>query len=215
MTINNEFWLKKWNDGIIGFHRKSVNEKLSHFFDQIKDESTKRVYVPLCGKSLDMIWLAQQGMEVIGSEISELAIQQFFRENEISFEQTRRRFSSQQVVIENEDFFNFDPRELGTVDAIYDRAAMVAMPSERHAEYAERLLEILRPGGSILLVTFTYKQEQMSGPPFSVTEQSVLQYFKTAKITQLFHQSILEKEPKFQSRGLDSLTETVWRVQKP
>jgi len=214
MTINNEFWQKKWKDGIIGFHKKSVNEKLSGFFAQIKDESTKRVYVPLCGKSVDMIWLAREGMEVIGSEISGLAIQQFFQENKISFEQNQRRFSSEQIVIENDDFFHFDPRELGTIDAIYDRAAMVAMPSERHADYAQRLLKILRPGGSILLVTFTYKQNQMSGPPFSVTEQSVLQHFKPAKITELFHQSILEKEPKFQSRGLDSLTETVWRIQK-
>ena len=161
-----------------------------------------------------MIWLAQQGMQVVGSEISELAIQQFFQENEIDFEQVQKRFSSEQVVVENEDFFRFDPRELGQIDAIYDRAAMVAMPTERHAEYADRLLEILRPGGSILLVTFAYKQEQMSGPPFSVTEQSVRQHFKAATITQLFHQSILENEPKFQSRGLDTLTETVWQIKK-
>ena len=214
MTINNEFWLKKWDDGIIGFHKTSVNEKLSGFFNEVQDESTKRVYVPLCGKSIDMVWLAQQGLQVVGSEIAELAIRQFFSENEIPFEQDGHRFSSEQIVIENNDFYAFDPRTVGPIDAIYDRAAMVAMPTQRHAEYADRLLEILRPGGSILLVTFDYNQEQMSGPPFSIPEKHVLEHFHKGKITKLFHQSILETEPKFQSRGLDRLTETVWRIQK-
>jgi thiopurine S-methyltransferase len=212
--INNDFWMQRWQEGQIGFHRNVVNPKLTEFADQLIDANTKRVYVPLCGKTLDMSWLADQGLHVVGCELSPLAIHQFFEERDTEFEQKIDVYHSSRFTLYQRDFFELDPSTQQPIEAIYDRAAMVAIGYERQTEYARHLLKILAPGGKILLVSFDYDRLEMNGPPFAVADEVVRKSFAGAKVDCLSKRSILEEEPKFKNRGLSRLSESVWLIQK-
>ena len=212
--INNDFWIQRWLDGLIGFHRNAVNPKLTEFTDRLIETNTKRVYVPLCGKTLDMAWLADQGLHVLGCELSPIAIQQFFEEQDCKFERENDVYRSSRFTLYQRDFFALDASKLAPIEAIYDRAAMVAIGYERQAEYAHHLLEILAPGGKILLVSFDYDRAEMNGPPFALTEDLIRESFSGAKLECLSKRSILDEEPKFKNRGLSRLSESVWLIQK-
>lgn len=212
--INNEFWIKRWAEGKTGFHQADVNPKLIEFAERFLDGKSKHAYVPLCGKTKDMLFLVEQGLKVSGSEVSSLAIKSFFSENKLSFEQDTGVYRSEKITLYAQDFFELNPGRETPVDFIYDRAAMVAMPHERHKAYAKHLLDILKPGGKILLISFDYDLTEMSGPPFALSEAVIRNCFETAQIEQLSERSILEDEPKFRDRGLSRLSEAVWQIEK-
>ncbi len=136
---------------------------------QLADQS--RIFVPLCGKSHDLAWLAEQGHAVVGAELSQQAAEAFFEAHEMVPAVTQsgalRRFRSGQIEILAGDFFDLTEQDLGPVDAVFDRAALVALPAEIRPTYTARL-RVLTGTASQLLVSFDYDQSQMKGPPFSV-----------------------------------------------
>ncbi|KTC63401.1 thiopurine S-methyltransferase, partial [Pseudomonas fluorescens ABAC62] len=136
-----------------------------------------KVLVPLCGKSLDLMWLASQGYRVLGVELSEQAVEAFFSEQNLTPRITREGafsvYRADAIEVWCGDFFSLEPRDLTDCTALYDRAAMIALPPLMRARYAEHLNALLRPGCQGLLITLDYDQTQKAGPPFAVTDEEV------------------------------------------
>ncbi|MGR8920568.1 MAG: thiopurine S-methyltransferase [Gammaproteobacteria bacterium] len=171
------FWTQKWADGQIGFHEAEPHPMLLRYFDELGLGAGARVFVPLCGKSNDMPWLAAHGLEVVGVELSAIAVADFFRENALSASVTgagalRRHVAGAYTLFEG-DFYDLDLVALGHVDAIYDRAALIALPPPMRARYAEHLTHLAPPDCRSLLVTVDYDENAVSPPPFIVSEAEI------------------------------------------
>ena len=170
------YWHQRWDRGEIGFHASEVNPALVQRLDQLNLESGSRILVPLCGKTHDIGWLLAQDLDVVGVELSPIAVSELFEnlgvEPEIDDSGPLRRFSAPNLEIWNGDFFDLTPEALGLVDAVYDRAALVALPESMRQRYAAHLIALTHAAPQLLL-TYEYDQAQMAGPPFSVPEAEV------------------------------------------
>ncbi len=200
---NPDFWHDKWITDKIGFHQDGYHGALVKYWPDLNLVKGAGVLVPLCGKSVDMIWLAKQGHDVIGVEISPIAAKDFFAENHITFEiSTSGKFQKYQggnITILVGDFFNLSKADISNVKAVYDRAALIALPPKMRTRYAEHLKSILAADTQILLITLSYTQSEMDGPPFSVPTQDVQTAFETwCEI------SPLETLPPEDFRGIDA-----------
>ncbi|TVU62131.1 thiopurine S-methyltransferase [Vibrio atlanticus] len=212
---NPEFWHNKWAANQIGFHLEDVNPLLIEFWKKTEPSYEKSVFVPLCGKSEDLIWLATKHEDVQGVELSQIAVRAFFSEH--LYTPTVTRISGQhelyqfdELSVYTGDYFSAPIRP---VDIIYDRASLVALPAEMRVQYIERLKQRLKPGGKILLVTLDYDQSEMSGPPFSVPKLEIDQLFAGYKIT-LLNQDIADDEhPKIAKKGLSRFSEEVYLIE--
>jgi thiopurine S-methyltransferase len=165
------FWLQRWERNQIAFHQSQTNPLLIDYFDTLSLSQGSRVFVPLCGKTLDIAWLLAQGCLVAGAELSPLAIEQLFHQLGIEPDITNlgaiKRYSAPNIDIFVGDIFDVTREMLEQVDAVFDRAALVALPEDVRPRYARHLTEITA-NASQLLITFEYDQSQMDGPPFSV-----------------------------------------------
>ncbi|WP_267284273.1 hypothetical protein [Psychrobacter sp. Sarcosine-02u-2] len=81
--MDSKFWQQRWQDGRIGFHKSDVNPQLIEYFSELAVPISGQVLVPLCGKSVDMVWLAHAGYDVVGVELVETAVQAFFVEQKV------------------------------------------------------------------------------------------------------------------------------------
>jgi thiopurine S-methyltransferase len=211
-----EFWLERWQQNQIGFHQGRVNPYLQQFWPQLGMKPFTRVFVPLCGKSSDMLWLRAQGHEVIGVELSELAIRAFFEENGVALEVRSEDgflvFEGDGIRLYCGDFFRLQPRHVEGVNAVFDRAALIALPPEMRPAYVAHLHALLVPGTEMLLVSFEYPQTQMQGPPFSVEEGEVRALYHADSIRLLHSADILDQEPRFRERGVTRLQEKVYAL---
>lgn len=165
---NRQFWEQAWVDGRTRFHRPDVNDLLVKYAATVFDAGDK-VLVPLCGKSVDLLWLCQQGHGVAGVELAKQAIDEFISENKLQGTWEDQRFQTQasRLSLYHQDFFHHD----GRYDVIYDRACLVALTKPLRECMAARYVELLAPEGKILLLTVTHNQE--GGPPFSVSKEEV------------------------------------------
>lgn len=213
--MNKEFWLERWERKETGFHQDEINPYLRQFWPELHLDQGGEVFVPLCGKSLDMLWLRDQGHSVLGAEISSIAVQAFFRENGFSPNQRIRgkfeNYEADGIRILCGDFFDLDKQDLANVNAVYDRASMVALPLEMRERYAHHLASILPPGTRILLIAFDYLQTEMPGPPFAVSVEEVESlYAGQADVRLLAQNDVLKLNPRFQQRGLSRLHENIF-----
>ncbi|HHH45145.1 MAG TPA: thiopurine S-methyltransferase [Gammaproteobacteria bacterium] len=213
-----EFWLQRWRDGQTGFHRPEVNPRLVTYWPQLHLQPGDQVFVPLCGKSLDLLWLRER-YAVLGVELSPLAVDAFFQENALEPEHDRQgAFAvcrTERLTLLCGDFFDLQPASLVRVKGVYDRAALIALPQAMRPRYVEHLTALLPPATPMLLVTLDYDQSQMDGPPFSVTEPEVEALFgRDWSIRCLHREDILDGEPRFRARGLSSLSEKVYLLEK-
>ena len=212
-----DFWLERWRLNQIGFHQSSVHPKLIEFWPELKLEPAARVLVPLCGKSLDMLWLLAQGHHVIGVELSETAIESFCMQNGIP---ARRKSDGDFIVYEAPglqlycgDFFHLTPARIQPVTAIYDRAALISWAPDLRTSYVEHLTALADYGSKTLLITMEYLQTQMNGPPFAVARDDVQRaYGDHYSIRELDRHDILPMEPRLQARGLDQLYEACYQL---
>ncbi|MCG8426319.1 MAG: thiopurine S-methyltransferase [Chromatiales bacterium] len=210
-----EFWRQRWQKNEIGFHQDEINVHLQTCWQKIEVRPNSTVFVPLCGKSLDLLWLRSQGYTVIGIEISALAVEAFFVENELTPEVSEvdkfRRWECDGITILEGDFFDLQPGHLSGVETVYDRASLVALPPEMRKAYAEHLFKVLPGQVDILLVTMQYPQEEMSGPPFAVEEEEVhTLYHDHYQMSCLDTLDILEENPRFRAKGVTHMEEKVF-----
>ena len=215
--MKRDFWLERWQRQEIGFHQDEVNSHLIRYWNALNPEPGGEVFVPLCGKSRDMLWLHQQGHPVLGVELSPVAVEAFFAENgytpDMSSSGNFDRCEADGIRILCGDFFDLSAADLAGVDTVYDRASLVALPPEMRAQYANHLLDILPAGTRILLITFEYDQTAMAGPPFAVTPEEVHALFgQRAQVEKLETLNILEDTPRFKARGLTRLHENIFTV---
>ncbi len=213
--MEKEFWLERWEREEIGFHEKEVNAYLTRFWHELHLNHDNAVFVPLCGKSVDMQWLREQGHPVTGVELSEIAARTFFKENaytpKFSSNAKFKQYEANDIRILCGDFFDLSRDDLAGIKAVYDRASMVALPPEIRQRYAQHLASILPPTSQILLVTFDYPQSEMPGPPFALTAAEVdFLYREYADIRLLAQIDVLAQNPRFQKRGLTRLQESIY-----
>lgn len=217
--MDQEFWLQRWREGRIGFHQTRVLPLLQKHWPALGLPSGSRIFVPLAGKSLDMAWLAAQGHEVLGVELSPLAVQQFFEEQGLTPRTWTSRhgthYAAGRIELICGDAFALDAEVLAACAAVYDRAALIALPPSLRADYVAALMARLSKGCRGLLVTLEYPQHEMEGPPFSVDEAEVrARYAADWDVALLERRDLLASEPGFAARGLTALTTAVYRLQR-
>ena len=192
--MEHDFWHDRWESNRIGFHEDQPNPLLVTHFPELSVPDGGRLFVPLCGKTLDIHWLLSRGYRVAGAELSEVAIQQLFEdlgvEPKISDLGDLKRYSADSIDIFVGDIFKLTPGLLGPVDAIFDRAALVALPVKMRADYAPHLVEITGNAPQ-LLITFEYDQSRLDGPPFSIPADEVSRHYAHRyKISSLAHDNV-------------------------
>ncbi|WP_285420763.1 thiopurine S-methyltransferase [Pseudomonas sp. efr-133-TYG-5] len=209
-----EFWHKKWAANQIGFHLPEVNPYLQRHWAA---PATARVLVPLCGKSLDLSWLAGRGHQVLGVELSEKAVEDFFNEHQvqpqISSKGAFKVYRGDAIELWCGDFFALTADDVADCTALYDRAALIALPAPMRERYAAHLQQILAQGVQGLLITLDYDQAQMPGPPFAVADEEVQRLLGDVwQMQVLEEQDVLGDSWKFLQAGVTRLEERVYRV---
>lgn len=210
-----DFWHQRWQTGEIGFHKNEYNASMTRFIDLLGIEPGDHVLVPLCGKSLDMIWLRKQNFRVTGIEISPLAVEGFFDENNISYNILEKEwglfYQADGINILCADFFNIQSIDIPPIDAVYDRASLIALPQEIRSNYVAHLATLMPDTSRSLLITLDYPQQEMDGPPFSVSASEVEKLFGQQFIIEsIVSEDCLANEPRFQEKGLSRLDERVF-----
>lgn len=214
-----EFWQARWARSEIGFHLPEVNPYLQRYWPALGLPEGARVLVPLCGKSLDLVWLAGQGYQVVGVELAPRAVEDFFTEHglqpQVSDVGVFRHYQVGSLEIYCGDFFALSAQQLDGCTALYDRAALIALPAEMRTRYVKHLSQVLPSGCQGLLVTLDYDQDKMDGPPFAVSDDEV-QHLLAAnwQLQELECIDVLGENWKFLKRGLERLDERVYRLAK-
>lgn len=208
-----DFWHAKWERNEIGFHIGEVNPLLVAHFDALALAPGSRLFLPLCGKTLDIHWLLARGHRVVGAELSRLAVQQLFAElglaPTVSREGDLEHFAAGNLDIYVGDIFDLTPARVGAVDAVYDRAALVALPENVRPRYTSHLRGITGEAPQ-LLICFEYDQSRHAGPPFSVDADEVRRHYaRHFTLTRLDHVDVVGG-----LKGKCPAKESVWLMRR-
>lgn len=216
VNMQKEFWLNKWENKQIGFHQSEINSYLQRHWAKTGAAAGDGVFVPLCGKTGDMLWLQEQGHTVTGVEFSETAVKEFFAENGMKPERSKQGAfdvsAANGIRLFCGDFFALTAQDLQGVSAAYDRAALIALPPDTRKKYVEHLQALLPQGFAMLLVTLEYPQEAMEGPPFCVTEEEVAALFQGASHELLERAEIPARNERLRENGVGTLFECAYLV---
>ena len=213
--LKNTFWLEKWQSGQIGFHLDKVNPLLVEYWPKLNEGS--KVLVPLCGKAKDLIWLAEQGVKVVGIELSDIAIRDFFKENLLSYEQSwydgvaYYQAKELDILLIEQDFFEFAETDF---DACYDRASLVAITKEARPRYTHHLKQRLKSNAHLMLITLDYAYQdgrEANSPPFNLLDDEVLEYWPIAE-KPIFSQDLFCQNPRYKAKGYSYFSEKVWLI---
>jgi len=210
------FWHRKWADNQIGFHQAEASPYLQRYWPALGLAAGSRVLVPLCGKSLDLAWLAGQGHRVLGVELSRRAVEDFFLEHGLAAQVSQHGafevWRSGDVELWCGDVFALQAEDVADCAGLYDRAALIALPAPMRERYKVMLTTLMPVGGKGMLVTLDYDQALLAGPPFSVGDAEVRQGFAGWRIEALEANELIDESPKFQQAGITSLLERVYRL---
>ncbi|KZM44327.1 hypothetical protein OA92_06555 [Marinomonas sp. SBI22] len=213
--LKNTFWLEKWQSGQIGFHLDEVNPLLVEYWPELNHDS--KILVPLCGKTKDLIWLAEQGYKVVGVELSDIAIRDFFKENQLTYEQNwydgvaYYQAKELDILLIEQDFFEFREADF---DACYDRASLVAITQTARPSYIRHLKQRLKPSAKLMLVTLDYAYQdgrEANSPPYNVMDDEVFEYWSRVK-KPLFSQDLFSQNPRYKAKGYSYFAEKVWLI---
>ncbi len=181
MLMDSNYWIERWKDGATAFHENDVNPHLIKYWDRIRAFKNDNVFLPLCGKSVDIGWLLNKGLHVVGVELSEFAVTQLFLglgiDPTITMVGDLKRYSHNNLDIFVGNIFNLSATELGPIDVIYDRAAFVAMPDDMRGRYAGHVSKISQKAAQ-LLITYRYDQSLVDGPPFSINHEELFLHYE-------------------------------------
>jgi len=217
--MEKEFWLERWSRNEIHFHLDHVNPLLRRHWPQLALEPGVPVFVPLCGKSLDLQWLAGAGHPVVGVELAEAAVRDFFTEAGLSSRIERGlrlpAHSAGIVRLYCGDLFELTALELRGVAAVYDRAALVALPPRSRAAYVDHLLRIVPEGARMLLITLEYEQTLVAGPPHAVLETEVRALYEPrCEVELLDREAVAALPPSFAAAGVAAAAQAIYRITK-
>jgi thiopurine S-methyltransferase len=210
--MDTDYWHQKWQADDIGFHQAEGNPLLLACFKELSLPVGGRVFVPLCGKTRDIAWLISQGCRIVGVELSELAVQQLFAEMglepAVATKGGMKHYSATDLDIFVGDVFQLTRKMLDPVDAVFDRAALVALPEEMRIRYAGHITDVTCQAPQ-LLVTFEYDQTQMAGPPFSISDAEIHNHYQDSyRISPLASVDVAGK-----LKGKCVANENVWLLQ--
>lgn len=212
-----DFWHERWQQKQIGFHQDEVHPWLRQHWSKIGAAAGERVFVPLCGKSLDMWWLRQQGHPVVGVELSPLAVAAFFEEAGVTPTRTSRGvlecWQASDIALYSGDFFALRPQDVADCRLIYDRASLIALPLTMRRDYVNHLCHLFPYGAQMLLVTLDYPQDEMNGPPFSISDVEVHEFYDS--VQPLASKDVLAENDRFRQRGISRLNENAYLIGIP
>ncbi len=215
--MEHSFWLDRWQKSDIGFHQPAAHDFLARHWPSLGVAKGSEVLVPLCGKSNDMVWLADRGHAVIGTELAQSAIDQFFAERM----RTPAAISDAGFAVSRAgpyalwcgDHLALDPAVTRRIGGVFDRAALVAMPHTMQQPYAGKLAALTPSGVPVLLVSLDYDPSEMDGPPFPISPDRVQELFaKDFRITLLEKRDVLNASQNLKKRGLTALHEMAWKL---
>lgn len=198
---DNHLWLKFWRDQRTDFHQSVVNPLLSKFWPELGLPQGSRVFVPLCGKSLDMLWLAQQGHEVIGVELSPVAVEAFFNENGLHPTQQQvgacTLWRNGKISILCGDYFALQQSDLGLIDTVYDRSALTALPEEIRDEYVAQLRRLVSDSAQVFLLTVEDAAENATMEQAIGVDEEIARLYSTGfRIELTYVESVFEADPE-------------------
>lgn len=211
------YWQDRWKEGKPSFHQSEVAPFLLEYAGRVWGSGDfGRIFVPLCGKSLDMVFLAERATEIVGVEYVEPAVIDFFDERGLAPEieaDPETRYLAGRYTLYVADFFSLAAEQLGPLDGVFDRAALVALDRETRVRYAGHLGSLLTKGTRVLLVTFDYDQSKMDGPPFAVSRTEVEHLFRDGfEVTHLQTRDCLDE--RFRTRGLTAMSESAFELKR-
>ncbi len=215
--MNSANWLDRWKQNQIGFHEPGVNTYLRQYLPEFDLKPGDTIFLPLCGKAHDIAWLAQQGFQVIGVELSGIAIEAFFSEQGLHCLQSESgKFllsKSDNISLYQGDYFDLPQEVLTECKLVYDRASLIAFDQPNRGRYCEYMHSIIPSRANILLVTLDYDQTQMTGPPFAVSQTEVDQHYQSHyQLEELVLNDVLDERPRWRDQGLTALTERAFRL---
>jgi thiopurine S-methyltransferase len=217
--MEHDFWHRRWHKNEIGFHQETVNPYLLEHWPDLGAGQGSTVFVPLCGKSLDLAWLRSQGHGVVGIELSRVAIEAFFREQRLQVSRQPQgvfeRWKADGYRLLCGDFFALSATDLGSIDVVYDRASLIALPPAMRARYATHLRELLPAGLPSLLITVEYPQQEMDGPPFAVQQDEVETLYRGWQPILIARHDILADAKRFRDKGVTQMHESIFRLTSP
>ncbi len=208
--MDKKYWIDRWKTGEIGFNQSEPHPFLVEGFKHLNLPKGARVFAPLCGKSIDLVWLLNSGYEVIGVELHLQACREFFIENKIAYHEIVKdnftQLVGEKITLLAGDFFKTSSDDLGKIDAIYDRGSLVALPSIMRSAYAKHLISLTSSSTRYFLITMSYDQSQMQGPPFSVDEKEVKILFESHfNVKEVYGKEMKDDIPAhLQSKGLQT-----------
>ena len=213
------FWHQRWADNQIGFHQDKPTPLLLKHWGALDVAPGACVFVPLAGKSLDLAWFAAQGYRVLGVELSQRAVEQFFAEHGLvpAIAESRYgiHYTAGAIELVCGDAFGLDADALARCDAVFDRAALIALPPDLRRRYAHELYGRLPRGCRGLLITLDYPPQEKAGPPFPVPDDEVRAlYGNDWDLALLERRDILAQQPGFQAEGVTDLHTSAWRLQR-
>lgn len=202
-----EPWLERWQEGRIGWHEEDGNASLKKYWRA----AGRTVLVPMCGKSVDLRWIATQGDRVVGVELSDIAVQSFFAEQGLEFRVSDSELPRYDATDIDISIYCGNLFELKSVrcDAHYDRGALVALPAADRSAYASHISSLLTDDAKQLVITLDYDEEVVKGPPFSIGDDELLDYWPGLDCVEQ-RDDIANAPPKFLEAGLTELKEKIW-----
>lgn len=216
--MEHDFWLDGWKKDHKPFHQTRINPHLQTWWPRLDPGPGKRVFVPLCGRSLDMLWIARSGRSVLGVELAPEPLIHFFQEADLEPLVRQRppfvHYQAPGLELLQGDFFALGAHDLGEVGAWYDRAALPALPPEMRRRYADRITALLPPGTRGLLIVPVYDQVSMTPPPFSIDQPEVEGLFGTHWSLERVHDEATPVANRFADRGLKALRERVYLLER-
>ncbi len=211
-------WIERWKNNDIPFHLEEVNPLLRKHLNHFNIQRGMRVLVPLCGKSVDMIFLQNLGLSVVGIEGVSLAIDQFFSHHNLDVQKQQHRgfdvHHTSAIDIVHADFFKLPKEYFEPFDLIYDRASIIAIDPTKRKDMINMLFRLLKPKGEMFLITVQHPDDFFSGPPFSITEHELIQLCQG-----LFKVECLENVDRTDSTSckhlkMTSIQECVYKLSK-
>ncbi|XP_013388873.1 probable thiopurine S-methyltransferase [Lingula anatina] len=179
-------WIGAWERNSTRWHMPNVNCFLEEFLDVLlAGKKAAKILVPLCGKTIDMKWLADLGHTVIGVDGAEKAATEFFTEQNIAYkvepcdaiQGTLCCSMDNKIRIYVGDFFKFNQDFEGQFDAIWDRASLVAIDESDRLQYVNILNSVLKPGCHCLIEAMDFIPSEKSGSPHAIPLECVRELF--------------------------------------